>query len=235
MKLERLEEILLVVIAAGLLSYVLPFSLPRNIITTVIIAFVLIALLILRSIAWHKDGITPFDGILVIGVGITIAYLASFVAFSGNPLNTIVLLLFACFYCLLAVMLYQHRFVPAAHPRVRHLRTWKIAPKRSREFKQGMEPLAERPPRWYKRAFANREPLPDHPPRWYDRTMIQGVPARQRGAWFRRAFQEPLRESVPAWERKTRAAERGMQPIPEITPAHLHKLGIYDSEPRRKR
>lgn len=242
MNTERLEEVMLILTGIALLTFTLPFSMPRAIITTVIVALLLMGLLVLRSIAWHRNGITPFDGIMVIGIGVTIAYLASFTAFSQNLLNIIVLLLFAAFYALMAAMLFQHRF----GQNVKRARTTrKASPHVSREeFKKGsqepsswnrrsraphgVEPIPERAPPWekpslFKRMFNLDRPspgwqrppvaaIPERPPRWYNRTMVQDTPRPH-----------------------TAAFKHGIEPIPEITPEHLHRMGVYDTEPRKRK
>lgn len=219
MRLERIEEGLLTITAAALLSYLAPFTPGTHIALTVIIALFLIGLLILRSIAWHKDGVTPFDGIMVIGIGLTIAYLASFAAFTQTAANLFVLLLFACFYAMLAVMLFQHR--TPAHPRVRQLRRWKVnAARHARRESQGLTPLPERAPPWENES-------------WLKRTFNLDAP--------KPGWQKPNREPLP--EMKTPALgkvhdasfKQGIEPIPEITPEHLHRMGVYDAEPRRRK
>lgn len=218
MDTERIEEAILLIVAVLMLLYIFPFTIAADMAITVALALLLIAILVLRSIAWHKDGITPYDGITVIGIALTFIYLASLTVLATNALNTLVLLLFACFFSLMAVVLYQHRKAPE-HPRVRKLRVWKVGPKTPRsEFKKGVEPIPERPPRWYRRVFtrkarsANVEPLAERPPRWYNRTLPQGAAHAPRRTGFK----------------------SGMEPIPEITPEHLHRMGVYDAAPKRK-
>ena len=57
---DRIEEIMMIIIAILMLSYLLPFSLVRNIFATLVIAVALIVLLVFRSFSWHHDEVTPF-------------------------------------------------------------------------------------------------------------------------------------------------------------------------------
>ena len=98
------EGIVLMLIGLAMLSYLLPFSLARNMLATLFIAIALIVIIIMRSITWHHGG-TPYDGVLLIGVIVSILYLFSFFAFDRSVLTSIVLVLFAVYYGLMALFI----------------------------------------------------------------------------------------------------------------------------------
>jgi hypothetical protein len=222
---DRAEEIIMGAIAVLMLSYLLPFSLVRNIFVTLFIAIGLIALLILRSISWHRNAITPFDGVLVVGICISVLYLFSFYAFQRNPLSAAVIVLFAIFYGLMAFLLYQHRWL-FLQPRmtVHHMEYRSADHTHDPLFKRGIEPIPERAP-------------PHHHHRRTIRTFFQrkATPEMQHHAHI-----EPIHEiqAPKAGKSHEAAFKRGMEPIHEITSEHLHKLGVYDisssSKPKKR-
>jgi hypothetical protein len=231
---DRVEEVIMGVIAVLMLSYLLPFSLVRNVFATLFIAIGLIVLLIFRSISWHRDAITPFDGILIVGICISALYLFSFYAFQRSALTAIVLVLFAIFYAMMAFFLYQHRWLflqprlTHHHASVAHYDTDKhVDHVHDPAFRKGIEPI------------------PEHAPPHHHRRTIRSFFARKaqphNTAQPRHAHIEPIvqMEAPRPGKMHDSSFKRGMEPIHEITPAHLHRLGVYDLEkkvqPVRKR
>ncbi len=108
---ERLEELLLVGIGIVSIAFLLPASIPQRILTTLIIAFGLIAILVLRNIDWRKRGSNPFDWVLLLGILLTMIHMASFYAWEKTILSGFLVLLLVAFYFLMAFLLYQHRWL----------------------------------------------------------------------------------------------------------------------------
>lgn len=212
---DRIEEGIMALIAIAMLSYLLPFSLLRNIFVTLIIALALIALLIFRSISWHQEVITPFDGILIVGICISVLYLFSFYAFQRTLLSAAVILLFTVFYGLMAFLLYQHRWLFRAQPVVEVYADHAHDP----EFKRGIEPIVEHAP-------------PHHHHRMTIRSFFQRKAKPHPTAQPHHTHMEPIPEVHTPQPGKIHddRFKRGIEPIHEITPEHLHRLGVYDLE-----
>jgi hypothetical protein len=174
MTTDRAEELLLLLVAACLLSFLLPQSLARDLVAMVLIALSLVAVLFLRTVSWHRQRATPFDGVLALGVLLSIAHLASFGAFQRGVLAGLITMLFAIFYALMAYLLYEHRWLFRAKPQ---------------------------------------------------------KPARSDGARVREIHMEPIHEIRLPRPGKLHGSEfkRGLEPLHDVTPEHLHRLGVYDA------
>ncbi len=106
---ERAEEGMLALIAALLLTLLYPTGPGTRIVLSAIIATTLILLLMLRSADWHGGNATPFDGILLAGVAVSIAHLLSIVVADPTVLGRILLGAAAVYYATMAVLLARHR------------------------------------------------------------------------------------------------------------------------------
>ena len=253
MQLDRIEESLMAVIALCVLSYLLPFSITRNVIVTAVIAVGLIVLLLLRSVSWHLERITPFDGVLLFGILVTIAYLLSFFAFQQTVLGAALVILFAIYYGLMAFLLARHRgwLFGGAHTvddaddnrlndspveqRTIRARTQTPVRRMALPFLRAPKERAERNERSDRSVQEGRSVLRQHAvPRkrlhffHVDKHLdIEHDPAFRRGI-------EPIPEVRTPTIGKVHGVwfKRGIEPIPEVTKEHLHKLGVYDAEPR---
>ncbi|MBR9700335.1 hypothetical protein GOV11_00535 [Candidatus Woesearchaeota archaeon] len=110
MNRERVEEFLLLTLALGTLSYLVPSTVGPRLIITILLAIGLIALLVLRSIDWRNET-NPYDWILILGIIVAILHLFSFSAFESSPLGLVIILLLGIYYTLMAVLLYRHRWL----------------------------------------------------------------------------------------------------------------------------
>jgi len=106
---ERAEEGMLTLIGMLLLALLYPSGFGTRILISGIIAVALIILLILRSADWHAGGATPFDGILLAGVAVSIAHLLSIVVADPTTLGRLLLGAAAIYYVTMAVLLARHR------------------------------------------------------------------------------------------------------------------------------
>ena len=109
MRRERIEETLLAIIAALLFFALFPVSIGTRIATAASIAIGLIALLLLRSADWHAGSATPFDGILLVGIAASIVHLATFLVSDPSIINSVLLIVAASFYAVMAALLARHR------------------------------------------------------------------------------------------------------------------------------
>jgi hypothetical protein len=248
---DRAEELLLLIVAACMLSFLLPFSLGRNLVVAVVVAVALVMVLVLRSLAWHIEAVTPFDGVLVLGICMTVIYLVSFYAFQRSVFSFIVIALFACYYVLMAFLLYQHRWLFRERWTAGDL---PAPPRESREFRRPSrhgDPsrtsapagtpkrsllsriINRRPKERDARFRAGNEPIPD----------LKGpTPSRLHGTTFKRGI-EPLEERPPNFgadetpapqRRHDRSFSRGIVPIVE-QPPKFDNLEVYDAPVSRRR
>lgn len=233
----------MVVIAAVMLSFLLPFSFMRNIFATLAIAVTLIILLLLLSVSWHSEGGTPFDIILITGIALSFLYLVSFYAFDGGFLNSAVVLLFAAYYALMAALLYQHRALPAgrspvdssrhaARPAVRQRYSARYSgaqhydPTHDPAFRRGIEPIAEQvPPPVHRHGIFHRffrrgvQPIPERePPHHAPRNREEF--AEHAREHMRRQGIEPIHEMKPPKPAKAHSDnfKRGVEPLNEAAP-----------------
>jgi len=188
MNRDRAEELLMVAIAICMFTYLLPFSLPRDILATLVVAVALVVLLVLRSISWHLEEITPFDGVLLLGICLSIVHLLSFFAFQQGVLSAMVIVLFAVFYFLMAFLLYRHRWLfrpqPAYH-----------APRYASRARPRAQERQERPRRSFLRRVFRRDHAHD--------------PAFRRGI-------EPIHEISEHDHGHDPIFKRGIEPIPPL-------------------
>jgi hypothetical protein len=208
------------VIAVAMLTYILP-SVILNVTASVIIAICLIALLALRSIAWHKQRTTPYDLLVIIALLLAIVHLFTFSAFAHTIGSTVVVLLFALFFIMMAALFAIREARPEGFEALQDLRQAGpvMHPRHVPHVihaKQQHKPVV----------FKGLEPIPERPPRW------------ERSKRFIKSFRrEPIPEIKPPQLGKVHgeAFKRGIEPIPEITVEHLHKLGVYETEPRKRK
>gem|GEM_PF-5049889 len=221
--LERAEEFVLLLVAVVFLLLLAPLSLPVTLGLTLLIAVALIVILMLRSYGWHSDRITPYDWVVIAGAFLTLAYLSTFLAFVRTMLGVIVIVLFALFYAILAVLLMRHRGwlfgdgknnddINDMH--YAHVKRYKIVRKDAREHQEHQAA-----------------------------TSAQDLPARRRFSFFRRKRDaefkrglEPIPEVAANDPKEERFFKRGMEPIPpmrEVTAEHLHRMGVYETESPR--
>lgn len=106
---ERAEEGLLALIGMLLLALLYPTGFGTRILVSGVIAVALILLLILRSADWHAGGATPFDGILLAGVAVSVAHLLSIVVANPTTLGRVLLGAAAVYYATMAALLAHHR------------------------------------------------------------------------------------------------------------------------------
>lgn len=211
---HNVEEILLALVAVCMLVYLLPITNIVSVGVTLVIAGALIMLLVLRSISWHVEGWSDFDVIILIGVALSIIYLASFSVFAHSVLSGAVVLLFAVYYGIMAFFIHEDQWAVPTHAVVRKKVVKKTDHAHDPNFKKGVEPIPEHAP-------------PHHPPR----SIFHRV--------FRRKPVEPLPEMHPPAGVKHHDERfmKGVEPIKEFTPEDIHKFEIYDlgEEPPKKR
>lgn len=113
---DRIEEALMLVVACGMLTFLLHADITRDLSTLVMLALVMVLLLIVRGVSWHEERITPYDGILIIGIFLTALYLFSFMPVQRVPFTAPTIIVVALYYLIMAILLAMHRgrlFVPA--------------------------------------------------------------------------------------------------------------------------
>jgi hypothetical protein len=106
---DRWEELLMIIVGFGLLTFLFPMLLARDILMLLLLAFTLIILLILRGISWHEERITPYDGVLLLGIFFSVLYLFSMMPLGRVPLTWLTVMVFAVYYFIMAFLLIRHR------------------------------------------------------------------------------------------------------------------------------
>jgi hypothetical protein len=187
---QVIEEALLFLIAAGMLSFLLPASTAWDLALSVTLALALIILLLVRGIGWHTVP-SPYDLLIIAGAATSLVALAAFLPFLKGMLSAILSVLFAVYFLLLATLMHGFRVAPA------------VANGHDKRFMRGIAPIQEHEP-----PFANMtkkqveahahmrrhgiEPIHE---------MVPPKPAKTPSKNFKKGVQ-PLGNSAPSWEKK---------------------------------
>jgi hypothetical protein len=143
---HTIEEALLLLVAAGMLSFLLPVSTVWGIVLSVTLAIVLIILLAVRGVGWHHVA-TPYDLLIIAGAAASLIYLASFSALLQGVLSAILAVLFTAYFLLLAGLLHTFHATPAGirtAPRVKFYSHVNHA--EDQKFMRGVKPIPEAEP-----------------------------------------------------------------------------------------
>jgi hypothetical protein len=198
---HRIESVLLVLAGLSLLFFLTP-SVALTLFASFILSLLLIALLVMRSIAGHGGYRGAFDIVIVLSVVLLVGMLLSMAVFWHGVLSAIMIVLASLLFLLLGAVSWwlgaSHACGAPHAPRERHVR--------ASAHVEGREERHTRPRKAFLRRLFRRnlEPIPMMNP----------------------AAAEVGKQHDPSFK-------QGIEPLHEVTPAHLHKLGVYDAEPRK--
>jgi hypothetical protein len=202
-----LQRTLLLLCALAVLVIAFPIPFGLALLSVVILAVLLIAVLTMRGRSWHRSGVHALDPVLIATIGAAVVYVSLFFAFQYNWLSVTASFLFAALFIVFATTIGPvERAQPVAHATHAHMHASrrhspKVVTSKVTQPAVPRDPVAASAPRGpFKRI----------------RTALRERKVRRQERRAKRAEEEALGLRKKSFLR--RLFRRGMEPLKEIRP-----------------